>query len=148
MPLRKARRDEVPRILQLLLDDDLAHGREDMSKGLAPYEAAFDAIAADANNVLYVWDENGFAVGCVQLTFLPGLSYQGAWIAQAEGVRVDRALRGQRIGEKMMQAIMGIARERGCRSLQLKSDKRRTAAHRFYERIGLRMSHEAMTVDL
>ncbi|RTL77729.1 MAG: GNAT family N-acetyltransferase, partial [Bradyrhizobiaceae bacterium] len=69
-------------------------------------------------------------------------------IAQAEGVRVDRALRGQRIGEKMMQAIMGIARERGCRSLQLKSDKRRTAAHRFYERIGLRMSHEAMTVDL
>jgi len=148
MPLRKARRDEVPRILQLLMDDDLAHEREDMSKGLDPYEAAFDAIAADANNVLYVWDENGFAVGCVQLTFLPGLSYQGAWTAQAEGVRVDRALRGQRIGEKMMQAIMGIARERGCRSLQLKSDKRRTAAHRFYERIGLRMSHEAMTADL
>jgi len=148
MPLRKARRDEVPRILQLLMDDDLAREREDMANGLTPYEAAFDAIAADANNVLYVWDENGFAVGCVQLTFLPGLSYQGAWIAQAEGVRVDRALRGQRIGEKMMQAIMGIARERGCRSLQLKSDKRRTAAHRFYERIGLRMSHEAMTVDL
>jgi GNAT superfamily N-acetyltransferase len=130
------------------MDDDLAHEREDMSKGLAPYEAAFDAIAKDANNVLYVWDENGFAVGCVQLTFLPVLSYQGAWIAQAEGVRVDRALRGQRIGEKMMQAIMGIARERGCRSMQLKSDKRRTAAHRFYERIGMRMSHEAMTVDL
>jgi len=148
MPLRKARRDELPRILQLLLDDDLAHEREDTSRGLAPYEAAFNAIVADGNNVLYVWDENGFAVGCVQLTFLPGLSYQGAWIAQAEGVRVDRALRGQRIGEKMMQAIMGIARERGCRSLQLKSDKRRTAAHRFYERIGLRMSHEAMTVDL
>lgn len=148
MPLRKARRDELPRILQLLLDDDLAHEREDMSKGLAPYETAFDAIVADANNVLYVWDENGFAVGCVQLTFVPCLSYQGAWIAQAEGVRVDRALRGQRIGEKMMQAIMGIARERGCRSLQLKSDKRRTAAHRFYERIGMRMSHEAMTVDL
>ena len=45
MPLRKARRDEVPRILQLLMDDDLAHEREDMSKGLAPYEVAFDAIA-------------------------------------------------------------------------------------------------------
>ena len=148
MPLRKARRDEIPRILQLLMDDDLAQSREDTSKGLGPYEAAFDAIAADRNNVLYVWDENGFAVGCVQLTFLPGLSYQGAWLAQAEGVRVDRAMRGQRIGEKMMQAVMGIARERGCRSLQLKSDKRRTAAHRFYERIGMRMSHEAMTVDL
>lgn len=148
MPLRKARRDEIPRILQLLMDDDLAQSREDTSKGLTLYEAAFDAIATDANNVLYVWDENGFAVGCVQLTFLPGLSYQGAWTAQAEGVRVDRALRGQRIGEKMMQAIMGIARERGCRSMQLKSDKRRTAAHRFYERIGMRMSHEAMTVDL
>ncbi|ACI94349.1 acetyltransferase, gnat family protein [Afipia carboxidovorans OM5] len=148
MPLRKARRDEIPRILQLLMDDDLAQSREDTSKGLGPYEAAFDAIAADRNNVLYVWDENGFAVGCVQLTFLPGLSYQGAWLAQAEGVRVDRAMRGQRIGEKMMQAVMGIARERGCRSLQLKSDKRRTAAHRFYERIGMRMSHEALTVDL
>ncbi|RTL48380.1 MAG: GNAT family N-acetyltransferase [Bradyrhizobiaceae bacterium] len=148
MALREARRDEVGRILDMLVDDDLARTREDLSVGLEPYLKAFDEIAADPDNFLYVWEEAGEIVGSLQLTFIPGIAYQGAWLAQVESVRVDSTLRGQRIGEKMMQAAMEIARRRGCRSMQLKTDKRRVAAHRFYQRLGFAHSHEAMTIKL
>ena len=109
MGLRAATRGDVRRIVEMLDDDEIAKGRENLAD-MAPYEAAFDAIAADPNNSLHVWEEGGKVVGCLQLTFIPGLSYQGAWTAQVEGVRVDRALRGSGIGARMMEAAAALSR--------------------------------------
>lgn len=148
MALREARRDDIRRIIEMLADDEVARGRESLSGDLAPYHTAFDAIAADPNNTLYVWDEDGAVMGCLQLTFLPGMSYGGRWIAQVEGVRVDRSLRGLGIGEKMMDTIVAKSRERGCKYLQLTTNKQRLDAQRFYERLGFVMSHEGMKLAL
>lgn len=147
MGLREARRDEVPLIVAMLLDDHLGKGREDMSD-MTPYLKAFDAIAADPFNTQYVWDENGEVLGCMQLTVIPGISQQGAWRGQIEGVRVSGAKRGSGIGHKMMQAIMAIARERGCAQMQLTTNKVRHDAQRFYETLGFEKSHEGMKVKL
>ncbi len=114
----------------------------------AAYEIAFDAIAADPNNTLYVWDQDGAVMGCLQLTFIPGLSYQGSWIAKVEGVRVDHSLRGLGIGEQMMDAMIEKSRARGCKQLQLTTNKRRIDAQRFYRRLGFEASHEGMKLDL
>ena len=109
MGLRAATRGDVRRIVEMLDDDEIAKGRENLAD-MAPYEAAFDAIAADPNNSLHVWEEGGKVVGCLQLTFIPGLSYQGAWTAQVEGVRVDRALRGSGIGARMIAVAAALSR--------------------------------------
>jgi GNAT superfamily N-acetyltransferase len=146
--LREARRDDIKRIVEMLDDDALASGREKLGGDMKAYRAAFDIIAADPNNTLYVWDEDDVAMGCLQLTFIPGLSYQGSWIAQVEGVRVDRSMRGEGIGEEMMKSVILKARERGCKHLQLTTDKRRHDAQRFYERLGFVMSHEGMKLKL
>jgi GNAT superfamily N-acetyltransferase len=148
MALREARRADVRRIVEMLADDDVSRGREDLSGDMVAYDAAFDAIAADPGNTLYVWEEDGAVTGCLQLTFLPGLSYRGSWIAQVEGVRVDRALRGRGIGEKMMAAVAEKARARGCKHLQLLTDRRRVDARRFYARLGFAASHEGMKLAL
>ena len=148
MALREARHEDIRRVVEMLADDEIARGREDLSGDMSSYHAAFDAIAADPNNALYVWDENGTVMGCLQLTFLPGISYQGSWIAQVEGVRVDSSLRGTGIGEKMMEAIIAKSRARGCRQLQLTTNKQRTDAQRFYKRLGFVMSHEGMKLTL
>ncbi|EKS37085.1 hypothetical protein HMPREF9695_03503 [Afipia broomeae ATCC 49717] len=132
----------------MLADDEIARGREDFSSNMAAYCAAFDAIAADPNNTLYVWDHEGTAMGCLQLTFIPGMSYHGAWIAKVEGVRVDRSLRGLGIGEQMMEAMIAKSRARGCKQLQLTTDKRRVDAQRFYARLGFDASHEGMKINL
>lgn len=146
--LREAKREDIRRIVEMLDDDALASGRENLKGDMKAYHAAFDAIAADPNNTLYVWDEEGEVMGCLQLTFIPGISYQGSWIAQVEGVRVDRSMRGEGIGEEMMKFVAARARERGCKHLQLMTNKRRTDAQRFYERLGFVMSHEGMKLTL
>jgi len=145
--LRDARRDEVGPILGLIAEDQLGAARE-RPDDLAPYLAAFDAIAADPDNRLLVWEEGGEVLGCLQLTFIPGLSRRGAWRAQIEAVRVARARRGGGIGARMMQAAVALARERGCSLMQLTTDKRRPEAHRFYARLGFVASHEGMKLPL
>ena len=143
---RAARRDDVAAIVRLLADDGLGAGREVVSDPpAAGYFAAFDEIAANARTLLAVAEDAGGAVvGTLQLTFLPGLSNQGAEQALVSAVRVDSSLRGQGLGEQMMAWAMDEARARGCTSMELLSHASRAAAHRFYERLGFVKSHVGM----
>lgn len=147
MVLRAAKRTDIPRIVEMLADDELGRKRENLSD-LSGYEAAFDMIEANSNDALYVWDIDGVAMGCLQLTFLPGMSYQGGVRGQVEGVRVDSSLRGQGIGAKMMHEAIAMSRARGCNGVQLSSNKSRLDAHRFYEKLGFEKSHEGMKLKL
>ena len=63
-------------------------------------------------------------------------------------VQVSASLRGQRIGEAMVKHAADFARAQGAAVLQLTSNKRRTDAHRFYERLGFDKSHEGFKLDL
>ena len=84
----------------------------------------------------------------MQLTFIPGIAFRGAWRGQIEAVRVASALRGQGIGGTMIDWAVQQCRERGCRMVQLTSDKSRGAAHRFCERLGWTRSHEGFRIKL
>ena len=52
------------------------------------------------------------------------------------GLVVDDTVRGQRIGERLMQAAEAWALEKGCSSVYLRSNVIRTRAHEFYKRLG------------
>ena len=145
--LREARRDDVPLIVAMLVDDDLGKAREQLTD-MTPYLRALDLIQSNPHNWQYVWDENGEVLGCLQLTVIPGMSQQGAWHAQIEGVRTLGARRGTGIGKKMMAAIMEIARKKGCKSMQLLTNKSRVDAQRFYRTLGFENSHEGMKAKL
>jgi ribosomal protein S18 acetylase RimI-like enzyme len=145
--LRRATKADLPRILALLIDDQLGATRENLDD-LAPYERAFDAIDGDPAHLLVVGELNGEVVATFQLSFLPGLSRKGSWRAQIEAVRVSEVLRGQGVGALMIQWAIDQARERGCSLVQLTTDKSRAAAHRFYERLGFVASHEGMKLKL
>ncbi|MFK0009487.1 GNAT family N-acetyltransferase [Paenarthrobacter sp. NPDC090520] len=145
--LRRAAKGDLPAILRLLADDQLGAGREN-ADDLAPYEAAFDAIDADPAHLLVVGELSGEVVATFQLSYLPGLSRKGSWRSQIEAVRVSGELRGQGVGALMIQWAIDQARERGCTLVQLTTDKSRTAAHRFYERLGFVSSHEGMKLTL
>jgi len=109
---------------------------------------AFDAIAAHPDNEIVVATFGGEVVGTLQLTFIPGLSFQGAWRAQVEAVRVREDLRGQFIGTRMMEWVIQRARDRNCRMVQLTTNKSRLDARRFYERLGFSASHIGMKLLL
>lgn len=151
--LRTAARADLPAIVQLLAEDSLGAARENVWD-MEPYERAFAAIDGDPAHLLVVGEvvprgtENGSVVATFQLTFLPGISRQGSWRSQLEGVRVAGSLRGQGIGYVMVQWAIEESRRRGCSMMQLTTHKSRTAAHRFYERLGFDASHEGMKLTL
>ncbi|MCO5732897.1 GNAT family N-acetyltransferase [Rhizobium sp. SSA_523] len=147
---RKATRDDIAAIVAMLADDALGHAREIVSEPVDKrYIDAFDAIEADKNQFLLVAeDETGEIAGCLQLSFLPGLSHRGMWRGQIESVRIASSQRGKGLGGDMIRFAIDTCRERGCGSVQLTSDKRRNDAHRFYENLGFQESHSGFKLSL
>jgi ribosomal protein S18 acetylase RimI-like enzyme len=136
---RPATRQDVAAIVALLADDPLGQGRE--SNDPAPYLAAFDQIIANPAHHLIVGEIANEIVATYQLTLLNGLSRQGATRALIEAVRVAGDLRSQGIGAALMADCETRARAAGAQVLQLTTDKSRTRAHAFYERLGFTASH-------
>ena len=145
---RRATRTDVPAIVGLLMDDVLGAKREGATITEAPYQHAFDAIDKDPNHLLAVMTLNERIIGCLQLTFLPGLSRRGQLRGQIEGVRVAGDLRGQGYGHKMLAWAIGECRRRGCGVVQLTTDASRKDAQRFYETLGFTPSHVGMKLTL
>lgn len=143
LTFRDAVRTDLPAIVAMLADDGLGGGREKvLSDGVDPaYEAAFDAVTAQAGNRVIVAEQDGAPVGTFQFIAIPGLSRHGATRAQIEAVRVATALRGHGIGEAMLRFAIEEAKRTGCQLVQLTSDKRRGRAHTFYERLGFIATH-------
>jgi GNAT superfamily N-acetyltransferase len=141
---------DLPCIVRMLADDTLGAQRERLEDPLlVAYLDAFEAIARDANNELVVAQgEDGRAVAVLQLTYTPHLTHQGGWRATIEGVRVDARLRGTGMGREFMGWALERARARGCRLVQLTTDKQRPEAKRFYESLGFVASHEGMKLKL
>ncbi len=146
---RRACVADVPAIVAMLADDAIGSGREEAGAAHhARYADAFAAIDRDANQFLAVVEQAGRIVGCLQLTFIPGLSRFGTWRGQIEGVRIASSHRGEGLGERMFAWAIETCRERGCALVQLTTDKRRPDAIRFYERLGFQPTHEGMKLEL
>jgi ribosomal protein S18 acetylase RimI-like enzyme len=143
---RAATAADIPAIVALLADDVLGAQRE--KPGDPAYDAAFAAIAADANQLLAVADVGGRVVGCLQLTFIPGLSHRGAWRGQIESVRVGSDQRGSGMGRRLIGWAVDQCRARGCTMVQLTSTASRTDARRFYEGLGFAASHVGFKLAL
>ena len=145
--VRRATRNDVPAIVALLADDRLGAAREDAAD-LSGYLAAFERSDADPAHLLVVADDGREVVGTLQLSVIPGLSRRGALRAQIEAVRVAGNQRGRGLGQALLLWAVEEARARGCSLEQLTTDKSRTDAQRFYERLGFVSSHEGMKLTL
>jgi GNAT superfamily N-acetyltransferase len=139
---RRATEKDVPVIVALLADDVLGASREAVGPESTPkYLNAFRAIDADPNQFLLVVEKGSEIVGTLQLTFIAGLSRGGLKRGLIEAVRISRDRRGEKIGEAMIAWALEKCRHESCGIVQLTTDKSRTDAHRFYDRLGFEPSH-------
>ncbi len=150
LTFRRARLNDLSVIVGLLADDPLGSKRENPTEPPDPrYVAAFAALDADSNQLLAVVEgPDGIILGCLQLSFIPGLTRLGMWRGQIEGVRIAASRRGEGLGQRMFEWAIDECRRRGCGLVQLTTDKTRPDAHRFYEALGFVASHEGMKLDL
>lgn len=144
---RPAKREDLQVIVRMLADDVLGQTRE--SGEVEPaYVDALEAVESDARNQQVVAELDGQIVGTLQLTFIPGLSFRGGERAQIEGVRIASEYRGRGIGRAMIEWAISAARSRGCRMVQLTTNKQRSDAVRFYSDLGFEATHEGMKLLL
>jgi len=147
--IRRAGAEDLVAIVAMLADDPLGAVRERLETPLpACYRDAFARIDVDPHQELLVAALEGEVVGTLQLIFIPGLSHQGALRAQIESVRVRGDRRGAGVGRRMVSAAIERARQRGCRMVQLTSDRSRHDAHRFWRSLGFEATHEGMKLVL
>lgn len=146
---RDAKAADLPSIIGMLADDTLGKTREIVADPPAAcYVDAFTAIDGDPNNRLILALCDGEIAGCLQLTFIPGLSRRGLWRGQIESVRTARKFRGRGIGRALFEHAIASSRERGCGLVQLTTDKSRADAHAFYDALGFVASHDGMKLSL
>ena len=146
---RRAEAADVAAIVDILSDDPLGQTRERPGLPLAgEYVTAFAAIAADHNQLLAVAVDGDSIVGTLQISFIPGLARLGTMRGQIEAVRVAAAYRSSGLGQRFFEWAIEQCRQRGCKLVQLTTDKSRPDAHRFYDRLGFVASHEGYKLKL
>ncbi|WP_242121234.1 GNAT family N-acetyltransferase [Aestuariivivens sediminicola] len=150
MNFRKAKAEDLIKIVEMLSDDALGQTREQFQIPLpSSYIEAFKNIDGDPNQELIVVEnEDAEVVGTLQLSFIPYLTYRGGIRAQIEAVRIRKDQRGQGIGQNLFEWAINRARERKAHLLQLTTDKKRPEALKFYEHLGFNATHEGMKMHL
>ena len=148
--IRRATRADVDRIVRLA-----NHGgpdgkaRTELPEVLDDaYFVAFQRIDADPQQLLMVAEHDGGVIGTFQMTYLTYLAAAGREDCQIESVHIAEKWRGHGIGTEMMEWAIDQAQKRGCRRVQLTTNKKRKDAHRFYERLGFKLTHEGAKLDL
>jgi GNAT superfamily N-acetyltransferase len=143
--VRRAVEDDLAAIVRLLSDDPVSAARGDVADDADEphYRRALAAILADPrNDLVVVVDEPGTVIGTLQLTGIPGMARRGSSRLLVEAVRVDSSRRSGGVGSALMTWVLDEAAPAlGCSIVQLTSDRARTDAHRFYERLGFVPSH-------
>ncbi|MFD5295617.1 GNAT family N-acetyltransferase [Streptomyces mutabilis] len=147
LEIRPTTGDDLPAVVAMLADDPLGAQRESPDD-LSPYLAALERLSADPNQHLVVAVRGDRVVGTLQLTIVPGLSRRGATRSIIEGVRIHSDERGSGLGTQLIEWAVDQSRRQGCQLVQLTSDKTRTDAHRFYERLGFSASHTGFKLQL
>ena len=143
LTFRQAVEADLPFIVQLLTEDAVRATDDRPDEPFHPrYVTALHELAADPNQMMMVAVLDGETVGTLQLTFIPGIAGLGTRRCLVEAVHIAPTHRSRGLGTEMIHWAIAQARERGCGMVQLTSNKKRLAAHRFYERLGFLKSHE------
>jgi ribosomal protein S18 acetylase RimI-like enzyme len=105
-----------------------------LSRSSPPPTAAelAEIIDSPASEVL-VARVDGKIVGTLTLVIFRIPTGMRAWI---EDVVVDEAARGHGVGEALNRFALDVAKQRGCKTVDLTSRPSREAANRMYQRIG------------
>src|SRR5690606_38142846 len=134
---------DLPFVIGLSVEARVVDAGDDPANAMdEPYRKALATIDADPNQELFVVESDGEPVATFQLTYIPGILRRGTPRGLVEAVFVHPGRRGEGIGAEMMRWAIERCRARGCGVVQLTSNKKRTDAHRFYERLGFHKSHE------
>lgn len=143
--VRRAVKEDIPRILELLIQVDMVHhrGRPDLFKGPATkYNAQEleEILADDMTPVFVCTDEQGKVNGhafCIHKQILGDHVLTDIRTLYIDDICVDEACRGQGVGKALYEHVLAYAKAEGFYNITLNVWSCNPGAQRFYEAMGL-----------
>ena len=142
---RKAKLYDLSAIIDLLINDKLGSARETLDgASQKKYMNAFHLIDSDPNQYLMVVESNNEIIGTCHLTIMPSMTFTGSTRMQIEAVRISEKMRGQKIGEWMINEAIEYGKSKDASIIQLSTNKERSEAMSFYLNLGFQDTHIGM----
>ena len=139
--IRLANRTDFPAIYRLICAlEETSFSEELFAWGL-------DNMLADLNHVLLVAVVRGEVIGFLHLRMEFQL-HHCAKIGEIMELIVSSSARSQGVGKSLLDAAKMCASEMHCTQIEVTSNRKRTNAHRFYQREQLEMTHVKLTKPL
>ena len=144
--VRRANKNDIPRILELLLQVDMVHhnGRPDIFKGpVTKYNAAeLEEIIADDETPVFVFaDENDKVLGhafCIHQQAVNHSVLTDIKTLYIDDICVDENARGKHVGKTLYESVIEYAKEKGFYNVTLNVWSCNPGALKFYEAMGLK----------
>ncbi len=144
--VRRANKNDIPRILELLVQVDMVHhnGRPDIFKGpVTKYNAAeLEEIIADDETPVFVFaDENDKVLGhafCIHKQELNNNVLTDIKTLYIDDICVDENARGKHVGKTLYESVIEYAKENGFYNVTLNVWSCNPGALKFYEAMGLK----------
>lgn len=143
--IRPATADDLPAVLALYAQPSIDAGQV---LPLDRARAIFLRFQSYPNYTLFVACHEGRIVGTFSLLIVHNLAHLGAPSGLVEDVVVAVDHQGRGIGTRMMRFALELCREHACYKMALSANSGRTAAHRFYEKLGVRRHGFSFVVPL
>jgi GNAT superfamily N-acetyltransferase len=106
-----------------------------MSRNPREADEAYLRRVVAAPGAVIVARDGDRIVGCAQVSFQTLVSKVKGWVDE---IVVDEGYRGQGIAGRLLDMSIDLAREAGCKHLNLTSGDDRASAHGLYEKAGFR----------
>ena len=129
--IRAAREEDAPAIAALLGELGYPTDAETVVQRLRMLESAGDDVIVAVSGSV--------TVAVVSMHVTPVLHAPGP-VGRLTAVVVSERVRGQGVGRTIVEAAEQMLAARGCEFIELTSNRRRTDAHAFYERLGYEAS--------
>ncbi|PWV94444.1 N-acetylglutamate synthase-like GNAT family acetyltransferase [Paenibacillus cellulosilyticus] len=106
------------------------------SKKLNVVEERIIEIRNDSKNFIYVYESDNKIIGTLTLTICLEALHGSMSYGVIENVVVDETLRGNGIGQQLMDYAERYCRSIRCSKIMLLSNSKRESAHHFFASIG------------
>ena len=145
MKVRRAKNEDIEKILDLLVQVDMVHhnGRPDIFKGPATKynsEELRTIISRASTPVFVCVDENDVPLGhafCIHRQVVGDSVLTDVRTLYIDDICVDSAARGKHVGKTLFDHVVALAREQGFYNVTLNVWTCNPSALKFYEAMGL-----------
>jgi len=146
MEIRRARRDDLDRLCDLLFEVGAVHaeGRPDIFRsGAKKYsdEELFAIIDNDETPIYVACDDTGYVTGyvfCIYEQTKDNILLHDMKTLYIDDLCVDKRLRGGGIGRALYEHVLRVAKDAGCYHVTLNVWRLNEGAMKFYEKCGLK----------